>query len=67
MYQHKNHLDPESFSAKYNCTNLVYLEVFDKIIDAIATEKRIKKWNRDWKIRIIEERNPEWQDLSDGL
>ena len=56
-----------SFSAKYNCTMLVYAEYFEEIEQAIITEKRIKKWNRDWKIRIIEEKNPEWNDLSGDL
>jgi putative endonuclease len=43
---------------------LVYFEVHDEMYDAIQREKRLKKWNRAWKIRLIEEINPEWKDLS---
>jgi putative endonuclease len=45
-------------------TRLVYVETFDDPESAITREKRLKKWNRDWKIRLIEEENLEWQDLS---
>jgi putative endonuclease len=44
-------------------STLVYFEQFDDIENAIQREKRIKKWNRDWKIRLIEESNPNWIDL----
>jgi len=42
---------------------LVYFEAFDDIENAIRREKRLKKWNRAWKIRLIEETNPNWADL----
>jgi putative endonuclease len=51
------------FCKKYNLTRLVYAEPFDSIEDAIAAEKRIKKWRRAWKVALIEKDNPEWSDL----
>ncbi len=42
---------------------LVYYELHDTMEQAITREKQMKKWNRDWKLRIIEEKNPEWNDL----
>jgi putative endonuclease len=42
---------------------LVWLEAYDDPTDAIAREKQLKKWRRDWKIRLIEKQNPDWQDL----
>lgn len=52
---------------KYNVTNLVYIEKHMTINDAMKREKQIKKWNREWKINLIIEENPEWSDLSTGL
>ena len=46
---------------------LVYYEEYDDIHEAITREKRMKRWNRQWKINLIEKRNPDWQDLYDGL
>jgi putative endonuclease len=43
---------------------LVYVETFDDPVSAITREKQMKKWNRDWKIRLIEEGNPDWSDLT---
>lgn len=48
---------------KYNVHTLVYYEVHNDIPEAITREKQIKKWNRRWKIRLIEEMNSEWNDL----
>ena len=42
---------------------LVYLELYEDILSAIAREKQLKKWNRAWKVRLIEQVNPEWRDL----
>lgn len=42
---------------------LVWYEAYNQITEAIAGEKALKKWRRDWKIRLIEEMNPEWEDL----
>jgi putative endonuclease len=57
----------EGFTKKYDVTRLVYFEVFDDIENAIIREKRIKKWNRAWKVRMIEENNPNWDDLYPGI
>ena len=56
-----------SFTRKYNCHRLVWFEEFDNIHDARLAERRMKAWRRDWKIRRIEELNPEWNDLSSQL
>ncbi len=56
-----------TFAAKYGCTRLVWFEAFEDIRDAIAHEKRVKKWKRAWKINVIEAMNPNWHDLSDKL
>jgi len=53
VYEHKNNLI-EGFTKKYNIHTLVYYEVYNDIYDAIAREKRIKKWKRRWKIELIE-------------
>ena len=62
VYEHKNHLDPSSFTAKYNVEKLVYFEVFSDPETAISREKMIKSWNRNRK-KKIEENNPKWIDL----
>lgn len=66
IYQHRNEMI-DGFSKKYGAKMLVYYEVYDNIADAILREKQIKKWNRAWKIRIIEGMNPDWQDLYEEL
>jgi len=53
----------ESFTEKYDIVRLVYFEQFDDPENAIKREKRLKKWNRAWKIRLIEVQNPNWEDL----
>ena len=62
VHQHKSH-DVRGFSARYGVDRLVWFEVYDNPTDAIAREKALKKWRRDWKIRLIEEQNPDWRDL----
>ena len=57
----------EGFTKKYNLNKLVYFEIHNDINEAILREKRLKKWNRNWKIRLIEEINPEWNDLYEDL
>lgn len=52
------------FARKYGVTHLVYAECFERADEAIAQEKRMKKWNRDRKIALIERSNPNWRDLS---
>jgi putative endonuclease len=65
VWQHKSGIRP-GFSSKYGCKTLVWYELCDGMVDAIRREKQIKKWPRVWKLRIIDEANPEWRDLSDG-
>jgi putative endonuclease len=57
----------ESFTKKYEVDRLVYFEQFDDVENAIKRERRLKKWNRAWKIRLIEEFNPDWDDLYPGI
>jgi putative endonuclease len=66
VYEHKEKLI-EGFTKKYNITQLVYAEEFQDINDAIHREKCIKKWNRAWKLKLIEEQNPDWRDLYEGM
>lgn len=66
VWEHKNDV-VEGFTQKYGVKNLVYYEVFDDSEGAIKREKRLKKWNRPWKMRIIEEMNPDWNDLYDEI
>lgn len=61
-YEHRNEA-VEGFSKKHGTKLLVYYEVHDEIAAAITREKQMKKWNRAWKIRLIEEMNPTWRDL----
>jgi len=57
----------DGFTKKYFVHNLVYFEEYSNSILAIMREKRLKKWNRQWKINLIERNNSEWNDLSDNL
>jgi putative endonuclease len=52
------------FVKKYSIHRLVYVEPYENVEDAIRREKQLKKWNRDWKIQLIEQDNLEWADLS---
>lgn len=61
-WEHREQL-VEGFTRRYGVHELVYYEMHDDMISAITREKQIKKWNRAWKLRLIEERNPEWRDL----
>ena len=62
VYEHRSKL-VESFTERYDVVRLVYFEQFDDPENAIKREKRLKKWNRSWKVRLIEESNPNWDDL----
>ncbi len=53
----------DAFTSRYNIKRLVYFETHDRAETAIHREKRLKKWNRAWKVRLIEESNPDWRDL----
>ncbi len=57
----------EGFTSRYGVRRLVWYEVADTMEAAITREKQVKKWNRDWKLRLIEETNPGWVDLAIGL
>ena len=63
VFEHKNKL-VEDFSKKYNLKMLVYFEQFQDVNKAILREKRIKKWKRQWKINLILQDNPSWEDLA---
>jgi len=62
IWQHKQGI-VDGFTKKYGLQNLVHFEVHDTAESAITREKQIKKWERAWKLRLIEENNPEWKDL----
>ena len=62
IYEYKNNII-EGFSKKYNVHKLVYYEITNDIESAIRREKQLKKWNRKWKLELIEKNNPEWKDL----
>ena len=66
IWQHK-HNQVEGFTSKYSVHHLVYYEISESIRTAIEREKQLKKWNRQWKINLIESMNPEWWDLYEGL
>jgi putative endonuclease len=65
-HQHKSKA-VRGFTKRYDVHKLVYFEIFDDPLSAIAREKQLKKWHREWKIQLIEEKNPEWADLSHTL
>ena len=67
VYEHKQHADPNSFTAKYDVTRLVYFDSTPDVRSAIEREKQIKGWNRRRKNTLISEMNPTWKDLYDSL
>ena len=62
--EHKLKVYPKAFTARYNCDKLVYFEEFENGKRASIREVQFKKWKRDWKVKLIEEMNPNWSDLS---
>ncbi len=66
IVQHREGLIP-GFTSRYGVTRLVWFEMADTMEAAIVREKQLKKWNRDWKLRLIEEANPMWLDLAIDL
>ena len=66
IWQHKNDL-VEGFTEKYGVHSLVYYELHGDMPVAIQREKQLKKWNRQWKIDLIEKANPTWKDLWEEL
>ncbi|MDR0206022.1 MAG: GIY-YIG nuclease family protein [Bacteroidales bacterium] len=63
IYQHKNHLIKNSFTARYNLEYCIYYEYFEHFDLAIYREKELKKWNRNKKEVLINSMNPEWKEL----
>ena len=66
VWQHKNRAF-DGFSKRYGVDRLVWFESHDNMENAIQREKRLKAWKRSWKIRLIEQENPEWNDLYETL
>jgi len=66
ILEHRQKIDPKSFSAKYNCTKLLYYEAGWDPEHAIIREKQIKDYRREKKISLIEQQNPYWKDLSEN-
>ncbi len=62
IYEHKQKAT-ESFTKKYQVDKLVYYEIFEDVREAIIRESRLKDWKREWKIKLIEENNKNWDDL----
>ena len=66
MSEHKSKLVP-GFTRKYRVDKLVYFEEYPSILEARARERALKRWDRAWKLALIEEMNPQWRDLSGEL
>ena len=66
VFEHKNH-SVKGFTDDYNLTRLVWFEQTGDVMSAIAREKQLKNWHRDWKIELIENMNPEWNDLYEAI
>ena len=66
LWQHRSS-EVKGFASKYHVYRLVRFEQFDVMYDAIAREKQLKRWHRQWKINLIESENPQWADLAPGL
>ena len=66
VYDHKNGL-ADGFTKKYRVHDLVYFELHEDMLAAISREKQIKKWNRAWKLDLIEKNNPAWKDLYESI
>ncbi len=67
VYEHKNSLDPKSFTSRYHIHKLVYFECTSDVTAAIEREKQIKSWNRNRKNRLIESKNPNWTELYNSI
>lgn len=66
VHEHKTKVVP-GFTKRYGVDKLVLFETFDDPTSAIAREKELKKWRRDWKTRLIDEQNPNWDELYNGI
>ncbi len=67
IYEHKNNLSPNSFTARYNIHKLVYFEATIDVYSALSREKQIKSHSRKWKNDLVNTLNPEWKDLYETL
>ena len=67
VYEHKNSFDPKSFTSRYHINKLVYYECTTDINAAIAREKQIKGWSRKHKNKLIESKNPKWNELYESI
>src|SRR5688572_23697333 len=65
-WEHKSNVI-EGFTKKYGVHQLVYYELYGDMLSAITREKQMKKWNRAWKLEVIEKQNPDWKDLWDDI
>ena len=66
IFQHREG-SGSKFAVRYGCDRLVYADQCASVVDAIAREKALKKWRRDWKIDLIEQANPDWLDLYERI
>lgn len=66
VWEHREGL-VDGYSKKYQAKYLVWFEVHNDMIAAITREKQLKKWNRDWKVNLVQRLNPEWRDLWDDI
>lgn len=66
IFEHKQKI-ADGYTKKHDVTQLVYYEIFNDPENAIKREKRLKKWNRAWKMKVIEEKNPDWNDLYEEI
>jgi putative endonuclease len=66
IWEHKGD-SVDGFTKRYGVHRLVYFELHHDMLLAIAREKQLKKWNRAWKLELIEAQNPDWKDLSDEI
>lgn len=66
VWEHKNDL-VDGFTKRYRIHRLVYYELHEDMTLAISREKQMKKWNRAWKLELIEKQNPDWRDLWEGI
>ena len=66
IYEHKDK-SISGFTSQYDVDQLVWFDQTDDVMSAISTEKRLKRWNRAWKVALIEKTNPQWRDLYPGL
>jgi len=66
VWEHKNDF-VEGFTKRYGVHRLIYYELYEDMVSAITREKQMKKWNRAWKLELIEKHNPAWRDLWEAI